>query len=249
MWRAVLTMAAIGLVACSGPPPPTLSVKVYQTRSDTPLDKIEIQVRNDGRDPITVQRAELHSERLRSVAVWGRPVQVPPGFAMDLKVQLPDPVCDGDAGDEVLLQVDGRQTRVPATDPLGQLSEYVDRRCFEQAVTETAELEVLGVISDGLQVMVSPGAAEIGVTGTTTLFRPVDPRALAAQPGRAAAVRPLALMPNRCDAHALAEDKQGTFVPVQATLPDGRTGAYPLTVSGEQRADLYRLYARQCDLR
>jgi hypothetical protein len=58
----------------------------------------------------------------------------------------------------------------------------------------------------------------------------------------------LRLRPNRCDAHALADDKQGTYFPVDVVLPDGRSGRYRLGVDPQTRAQLYRFYARECGL-
>jgi hypothetical protein len=223
-------------------------VDLYQTRSDTPVDKIEIQVRNGTDRAVTVDRAELRSSRLTGTATWDEPVEIPAGAAVDLKVQLPDPVCDGPAEDQVLLQVDGRQLSVAAADAMGQLTEYVDRRCFQLAVDATASLEVLRVTSSGLRIRVEPGSAKVGEVGTTPLFRPVDPRVLALQPGRRAQVRDLELEPNRCDAHALGEDKQGTYFPVRVRIVDGSTGLYPLRIDPVQRALLHRLYARMCGL-
>jgi len=71
---------------------------------------------------------------------------------------------------------------------------------------------------------------------------------LAAAPGAPGDVRPVRLRPNRCDAHALGEDKQGTYFDVEVTLADGRSGPYTFTVDQEQRGQLYRLYARMCGL-
>ena len=114
MWRA--GVIAVLLAACAGPTADPLSVSLYQTRSDTPLDKVEIQVTNTGPEKITVQRAELRSPRLSGSAAWEEDVEVAPGAAVDLKVVLPAPRCDVDAGatDDVVLTVDGRRTPSPS---------------------------------------------------------------------------------------------------------------------------------------
>ncbi len=130
----------------------------------------------------------------------------------------------------------------------GQLQKYLDGRCFEKAVEQTAVLDVEAVTGTGLRVRVQPGGATVGALGTTILFAPEDPRALAAAAGSPASSRKVVLRPNRCDAHALADDKQGTYFPVQVTLPDGRTGDYTIGVNRQQRGQLYRLYAKRCGL-
>jgi hypothetical protein len=247
VWRA--GVIAVLLVACAGPTADPASVSLYQTRSDTPLDKVEIQVTNTGPDPITVQRAELRSPRLSDSAAWEEDVEVAPGAAVDLKVVLPAPRCDVDAGvtDEVVLTVDGRTVTRAAPDRLGQVGAYVRQRCFEQAVAQAAVIRVDAVTRRGISVFVDAGDARVGPLGTTILFAPVDRLALASRPGDAG-VREVALAPNRCDAHALGEDKQGTYFGVEVTLPDGRSGTYTFGVDTAQRAQLYRLYARDCGL-
>lgn len=244
MWRV---LAAVALVAACAPAP-QVSASLYQTRSDTPLDLVEIQVRNEGDRPITVQRAELRSARLTGSATWDEPVEILAGAATDLKVPLPPADCDGRAGETVALRVDGDDMVLEAPDALGQIGEYVARACFAQDVERTVRITVDSVTADGLRVRVDPGAAEVGALGTTILFAPVDPEALAAAAGEPGDVRSVRLRPNRCDAHALGEDKQGTYFDVEVTLADSRSGLYTFTVDQQQRAQLYRLYARMCGL-
>jgi hypothetical protein len=133
-------------------------------------------------------------------------------------------------------------------DPLGQLDKYSAVQCFERDVESTATLKVQGLRDDRLQVFVDPGQAQVGAMGTTILFQPRDPWALRAKPGDAAGVRQVMLQPNRCDAHALAEDKQGTYFPVSVTLADGRSGEFIMPVDQQTRVALYRLFAKACGL-
>lgn len=247
MWRWVLVGCVLPAAACAGQPSADVSAIVYQTRSDTPLRRIEIQVRNDGAEPVTVQRAELRSQRLAGTAVWDQPLRIPAGAAVDLKVQLPEPTCAG-GEDQIALTVDGERVVIPAADPMGQLDEYIDQRCFEQAVDRTAELRIDEVSRDGIVVFTRPGDATIGELGDTILFAPVDPQAIVAAPGDRARTRNVVLRANRCDAHALGEDKQGTYFGVEVTLPDGRTGEYTMGVDQRMRGQLHDLYARLCEL-
>jgi hypothetical protein len=201
---------------------------------------MEIQVGNPGTDPVTVQRAKLVSTRLAAFPVWDEPVEVAPGAAVDLKVQLPPALCGRAASDEVEITVDGRQWTVPAQDTLGQLARYQAAQCFRQEVERVATLRVIGLVGDALQLE-ARGDVTLGEFGTTTLFRPRDPLSLT----RGRQVR---LTPNRCDAHALADDKQGTYFPLTVTLPDGRSGQYVLGVDARTRSRLYDFYARTCGL-
>ena len=56
------------------------------------------------------------------------------------------------------------------------------------------------------------------------------------------------IVPNRCDAHALAEDKIGTRMPLYVTLPDGTSGRLVLAASDELRAQMYAFYSAYCGL-
>jgi hypothetical protein len=240
----MLAVAGV-LAACT--PSPDVSVNLYQTRSDTPRDAVEIQVRNYGTDPLTVERAELRSTRLAGVAVWDEPVEIPAGAAMDLKVDLPPPECAGGAGETVSLQMGETSVVVDAPDTLGQVADYVAAQCFTQDVEAGSRIAVDAVTAEGLRVFVDSGPAHVGALGTTILFAPTDPWALVAGPGETGR-REVVLRANRCDAHALGEDKQGTYFDVAVTLPDGRSGRYTFGVDAQQRAQLYRLYADMCGL-
>lgn len=227
---AVLALLLAGCAAQS----PDVTASLYQTRTDTPVNKIEIQVQNNEAEAVTVQKAQLVSTALSAFPVWEDPVKIPPGAAMDLKVQLPPAVCSGDGVHEVVLVIDDQRFTVPADDRLGQLAKYREAQCFRQDVERAGQFEVTGLEGDRLLFETN---LDVGPIRSTTLFIPTDQAA--------GSVR---LTPNRCDAHALAEDKQGTYFPVPVTLPDGRTSDYNVAVSQKLRGQLYRLYARLCGL-
>jgi len=46
----------------------------------------------------------------------------------------------------------------------------------------------------------------------------------------------IALVPNRCDAHAVAEDKRGTFIPFEVTSDAGPAGTYFVRVPDDEKA-------------
>lgn len=213
---------------------PDVSVGLYQTRSDTPLDKIEIQVQNNEPEPVTVQRAKLVSTQLSAFPVWDEPVTIPSGAAVDLKVQLPPAVCSGEGVTEVTLTIDDQETTLPAADTLGQFARYRSDQCFQQEVAASGGFRITGLEGDRLTFTT---ALAIGPVGSTTLFIPKGQTADSVR-----------LTANRCDAHALAEDKQGTYFPVPVTLPDGRTQDYRAGVDPALRAQLYELFARMCGL-
>lgn len=213
---------------------PDVTVSLYQTRSDVPLDKIEIQVQNNGPNPVTVDRAGLVSTQLAGSPQWERVVTIAAGAAVDLKVQLPPALCTGEVINEVVLTVDGHERTLPADDRLGQLADYRAGQCFRQQVEAAGGFRFTGLAG---RLLAFETDLPIGSIGSTTLFIPVDQTADS-----------IRLTPNRCDAHALAEDKQGTFFDVPVTLPDGRTQTHRAGVESQLRGGLYRLYARMCGL-
>ncbi len=56
------------------------------------------------------------------------------------------------------------------------------------------------------------------------------------------------VVPTRCDAHALAEDKVGTLVPLEVAVDDGPAGRLLLPVTPDVAADLVGWVARRCGL-
>jgi hypothetical protein len=64
----------------------------------------------------------------------------------------------------------------------------------------------------------------------------------------AASVIPLRIIPNRCDAHAIAEDKRGTFFAFEVSTSDDAAGRLFVGVSDDVRASLYEYYAEYCGL-
>lgn len=56
------------------------------------------------------------------------------------------------------------------------------------------------------------------------------------------------VVPNRCDAHVLAEDKVGTGLPLEVSTSTGAEGRLILAASDELRGQMYAFYAGYCDL-
>lgn len=109
--------------------------------------------------------------------------------------------------------------------------------------------EVAGTLVADVVVQVTPeggaGRLEILSMGSTTLLQPADPRTAERLPEGYAVDRTVAgpdpadltltVVPGRCDAHAIAEDKQGTLFPVLVSL-DGEEGLVTVAAPDEVRA-------------
>jgi len=101
------------------------------------------------------------------------------------------------------------------------------------------------------------GTLDVRAVGSTPLVSPVGPDgrpATTAPVGARVAARdePLVLrvpvVPTRCDAHALGEDKVGTLVPLEVAVDDGPAGRLLLPVAPDVAADLVGWVARRCGL-
>lgn len=174
------------------------------------------------------------------------------------------PLADGSVG----------ELRVPTTDRIGQWAAWVDGACFAQAVGERVELAVRagdpgpggGTIGVELVVRALPGPVGDGgdaepvlltsVGGTVLLGAldaggeraegiPLDVVIDPARPPDEPIVVPLRFSPNRCDAHAIADDKQGTLFRVDVALGD-REGAVTVVSDAATKDALYAAITAAC---
>jgi hypothetical protein len=163
----------------------------------------------------------------------------------------------------------GPATDVPVDevgDPIGHLARNHAADCSAAAVAAGARLTVDPDVPveprDGeltalvtLRIERVDGGPEVildRITGTT-LMSNADPggdasgwvgRDLAGQ-GSGEVV--LAVVPARCDVHAVAEDKRGTFLPVSARVGGVRQGPVYVPMPDTARSDFYSFVADYCD--
>ena len=278
---ATLALAAAALSGCALQPggsldaPDGVRVSVYQPRPDVPKNRMAIQVHNDGDEPVTVTSAELLSSIFTDELVWGpgRTATVAPGYAVDLRIDVPAQAdCSG--VEPELTAVFGwtigdrsGTSSVTPDDPFDLLDLLHDAACLIVSVDEVATLTAtsLDVPSQlpapaDLVIAVEPTGADGTVTldtiHSTTLLNPAGPDGIgvpelslgvAIDKDGPVEVR-IPIVPNRCDAHALAEDKIGTRMPLYVTAPDGSTGRFVLAASEELRMQMYAFYSSYCGL-
>jgi hypothetical protein len=276
----VTVVAALAMLTACAPTasteaPQGVRVSVYQPRPDVPKNRMAIQVHNDGDVPVTVTSAELHSSFFTDDMVWGpdRTATVAPGYAVDLRVDLPteadcsgvDPLLTatfawkvGDATGTALVEPD---------DPFHLLDLLHDAACLIVSVDEVAALTAVSLDVPAqlpapaeLVISVEPTGADGTVTldtiHSTTLLNPAGDDGIGVSElelgipidkNGPAEVR-IPIVPNRCDPHALAEDKIGTRMPLYVTLPDGSTGRLVLAASDQLRAQMYQFFSDFCGL-
>jgi hypothetical protein len=275
-----LAAMALCLTACDPAPanevPDGVRISVYQPRPDVPKNRIAIEVHNDGTEPVTVTAAELNSSYFADPFSWGpRTATVAPGYAVDLRVDIPlEAECGGDApathtvvfhwsrGDE------SGVGRVTPEDPFQVLDLLHDAACLVEKVGDVATLTARTLTAPAslpapadLLISVFPppssqGSFTIDTVHSTTLLNPAGPDGIgvaelplgievsADGPGEVH----IPIVPNRCDAHALAEDKIGTRIPLYVTAPDGTSGRLVLDAGDELRAQMYAFYSSYCGL-
>ena len=255
--------------------PEGVRVSVYQPRPDVPKNRMAIQIHNDGDAPVTVTSAVLASSFFTDEMAWGpdRTATVAPGYAVDLRVDLPteadcsgvEPTLTATFG-WTLGDRSGTATVEP-DDPFHLLDLLHDAACLIVSVDAVAKLTATSLEAPAallgpaqLAIAVEPTGADGTVTldtiHSTTLLNPAGADGvgvpeldlgIAIDRDGPAEVR-IPIVPNRCDAHALAEDKIGTRMPLYVTAPDGSSGRLVLSASDELRAQLYAFYSSYCGL-
>jgi hypothetical protein len=273
-----VTVGLLVLGGCATPAtalPAGVTVSVFQNRFDYSLRQLELKVSNGTDSPLTVTMAAFDSTRFATPAVWDRPQLVPDGSARDLKVQLGEPVCDdSDPKDTVVIDftlADGRSgtaTVVPS-DEQGKVDAIHQEDCLGESVAAIAMITAPPTIQwtpgahgpASLDLAVVPtgaaGTLTIHSAKGTVLLSLLDegggetydvPVERVVDAGSGASVIRLAVVPARCDPHAIEEDKRGTFFPLRVETSDGHSGTIYVAVSDDVRRSLYEFYADYCGL-
>jgi hypothetical protein len=250
--------------------PAGLSVVVYQPRPDVALGQFAIQVVNDGDVPVEIITARLSSPDFVDDIEWtGDGSTVLAGRKLDLRVPVPQIDCTGETAPKVQLtaDVDGSSepTEVAVSDPYGLLPRLHAEQCVAQAIAEIAILTPREVIVPAgqapaiLVIDIAPtgaaGSIEIAGVRSTTLLQPADDGVRT--PELALGIELSAdgptelrvpLLPNRCDAHALAEDKVGTIIPFLIETGGSEPVTWFMVLPDELKGALYGYYAAYCGL-
>lgn len=263
--------------AVSQDAPEGLSLSVYQNRVDVEARKLEVSFLNETGSALTVTRLELRAGQFGSAAIWPKESTViPDGVTISLPVSLPEPACDATPTDPVVefdyALADGRAGTAVVTpvDTLERLPGIREDDCLAHSVAAIAAMRLDAAprltTVEGRPVieldlaLVPTGAAgsmHLGGAGSTTLFVPVGPDGSNApefvidltvagtDPPSTATLR---YSPNRCDAHAIAEDKRGTIIPVAVSTSDGFDGRLYISSPDGVRDALYDLVRTACGL-
>ena len=225
---ALLALAALALSGCAGPSvaplvdaPDGVTISVYQPRPDIPTEA----------------------------------------------VCTPEPAADHTvAFDWTVGETSGRSAVEP-DDSFRMLDRLHDEACLVVDVEAVATLSATSLTAPAAQpapaeLLISvtpsggPGVVSVDAIQSTTLLNPAGADGIGV-PELAVGVEVsadgpaeirLPIVPNRCDPHALAEDKVGTRMPLRVTLPDGTSGRLVLAADDDLRGEMYAFYSAYCGL-
>ena len=249
-----------------------LSVEVRQARSDWALRVVQLRVTNAGPGDVTVSEARLSTPDDEGVATSDRERPVRAGVDRDVSVALGAPVCAEAASGAARAELDlvdhaGRRSTlvVEPADPQGHLARIHGEDCAAAAVAAGAALTLAdaittqdagGTLAASVELDVAPVAGgprvEITQVDGTVLLAPVGgatswPADVDTADGASRTI-PLLLVPSRCDPHAVAEDKRGTFFGVHARVDGVEQPVFYVAASDALRGALHEFVGESCGM-
>jgi hypothetical protein len=250
-----------------------LTVGIVQGRDDRGARIVAIELVNNRDDAIELHRAELATAQLSAPAVWERGTVLRPGLRIDLRVHLPAPACPlaDDLASLVTVNLTTaagveRVVRAVPDQPGDPMARIAEEDCVAAALDAQATVTVRAIeYSPGsrlpavLVVGIEPrdvaGSVTIVGVGATVLIGLADPSGALSQQyaiGRVVDRNDtgqdlrIGLIPNRCDRHAILEDKRGTFIPLELETSTGLHGTYFLAMSEAQKSEAYDFITDYC---
>ncbi len=243
-----------------------ISVEIRQGRSTWAQRVVQVRVTNAGPGDLSVTGVRLAVPGVEGVAATDKGRILRAGVDRDFSVALGDPECDdagaGRASAEVDLVDDaGRRSTLVAepADPQGHLARIHGEDCAGVAVAEGATLtladtlttsDVGGTLLANVTLEVEPVAG-----GPRVEVTQVDRTILFAPPGGAvswpvaldgAGAVTLPAVAGRCDLHAVADDKRGTFFGVHTRVDGVEQPVFYLPSSEALRSALFSFIRTAC---
>lgn len=258
--------------------PEGVSVSVHQNRPDTADRRLQVRVANNSPVALTITRLTFSSPQFAEAVSYPKaPTMITVGGVTDLPVSLAAPACGTERSTPTVAidfsMADGRtgHASVVPSDPLTQLPEISARDCLDEAVAEIATIrepaalrvqERSGRLVAFLDLIVTPtgasGSIRIDSVDDTVLLGlfessqpapvPSLPIGLDVRGTDGPQVITVPLVPARCDAHAVAEDKRGTLLPLHLEA-GGLSGISYFALSAELAGTLYAFVSSACAMR
>ena len=271
----ILVVALAGCSPAAPELPDGVEATVFQNRSDYSTRTLVIGIINRSDAALTLTDATYASPSFTEVMRWERGTTLRAGAQVDLRVPLATVDCSATSADGTVslgfLNADGTPgtALLKAVDTRARIPEIVRSECLGEIVAEVAGVSVAPGI-DWTPGATAPATIRIdvqpvpGATGTltigdvhqTVLLALVDgtgarvesvPFDLAMRGGDAATSIHLSFEPSRCDPHAVAEDKRGTFFPLDVSVDDAEPGLLYVAADDDTRGEIYEYIADYCD--
>lgn len=252
--------------------PAGVTVELRQTRADVAFRQAAVEVRNATDRTLVVGAVSVTDPRFAAPAgrVVARTSTLAPGAVADVRVQLAEVACDvpDEAAATVTLHYrwgDGDAEAVataPIVDAVPFVAALHANECL-QAEAERSARVTFGRFTPSppgeparLEMVVTPTAGTgalriVGIRETNLLTTPdvedsVHPLEIdQTGVGRSAVTVELPILPARCDAHAVQEDKRGTVFRLLVEV-DGRAGSFDLAATPEMRGEILGWIAEWC---
>lgn len=256
--------------------PEGVSVSVFQTRADVPTRRLEMSITNETAAAIVVTGVRFDSSQFVTPSDWTVRdfATIRPGTTVNLPVELSAADCSSGRVEHVVrlsfVQDGPKVAEVLPLDRFDRLPALRAEDCLAQSVENIATLTLTGPLSTtaicgtlvgslGLEI-VPTGASGSLIPGSmrgAILMALADPASGAIIESKSlnvevdAAGRPSSIMvdflPNRCDPHAIAEDKRGTLLTVDVSMGEV-DGVYAVPVSDEVRSQIYAYLVEACGM-
>jgi len=252
--------------------PDGVTVELRQTRADVAFRQAAVEVRNATERTLVVGAVSVADPRFAAPAerVVARTSTLAPGAVADVRVQLADVACDAPDEAEATVTLHYRwgddDADAVATAPIVDAVPFVAalhaNECLqveaEQSARiafgrftpsppgEPAALELVVTPAEGIGALRILGIRETNLLTTPDVEDSVHPLDID-QTGadRSAVTVELPILPARCDAHAVQEDKRGTVFRVLVEV-DGRAGSFDLAATPEMRGEILGWIAEWC---
>jgi hypothetical protein len=255
--------------------PDGVEATVFQNRSDYSTRTLVIGIINRSDVAITLTDATYSSPAFVESMRWERGTTLRPGGQVDLRVPLAAVDCTmfDSTGTVTLGYVDANGAAGTASLDAVDIRERIPEIVAEDCIGESTATVAAVTVAPGLEW--TPGAAApatvridvqpvdatagpltlervhqtvllalVDDTGVRVESLPID---LTVRGGDAATSIRLGFEPSRCDPHAVAEDKRGTFFPLDVMVNDGAQGTIYLAADDDTRAQIYEYIADFCE--
>ncbi|AYF97995.1 hypothetical protein [Protaetiibacter intestinalis] len=267
----LLVAVLFGAAGCAPSPAPALpdgvQVQLVQLRSDVADRTAQVRVVNGSDADLVVERLVVEDDWFAGPAEREKRSAIAAGRTVDLRIQLPESACEGEpaAGERrsrALLELAGIGTvEVDLVDPLGFSVRLHERECLAHDAAAVAGIRISGFVASPageparLELAIEPtggdGAIELlelrptNLLQFTTAESSPHPLGVTVAGSDAPQTLQIPLVPQRCDPHAVMEDKRGTVFGLSLRA-DGVEGVVDVAASDELKGRMLRWVADWC---